>query len=241
LEKSYYREYYHIERNHWWFRVREKILLNRLKTYLKPNSAILNIGAATARSSEALSALGKVVSLEYDADCVAFVKEKTGLELIEGSVLELPFSDQSFEVVCAFDVIEHVDDDSKAVCEMLRVCKKGGLVMLSVPAYQMLWSAHDEINQHYRRYTLQSLCKLFENQEAKILYKSYFNTLLFPAIALVRMLSKRKNEKISDFEQYKTSGLSGKILFAIFSLELILLKFMRFGFGVSAMLVLRKT
>ncbi len=240
MDKSYYQEYYHIERSHWWFRVREKILLSRLRQYIIQPANILNVGAATGRSSQALSSLGEVVSLEYDPDCVAFVRQQTGLDVLQGSVLDLPFEENRFDVVCAFDVIEHVQDDQQAVREMIRVCKPGGLVMVSVPMYQMLWSAHDEINQHFRRYTLKGLASIFRPHNGQILYKGYFNSLLFPLIALLRIFNKRKSAHTSDFASYKTEGAANKIFYFIFGIEIVLLRFIRFPFGVSGMLVFRK-
>ncbi len=241
MDKAYYLEYYEMERRHWWFRVRERILLQTLGRFLntKPPE-ILNVGAATGRSTEALSRLGKVSSIEYDADCVAFVREKTGLDVRQGSVLDLGYEAGSFDVVCAFDVIEHVEDDALAVREMIRVCKPGGMVFVSVPMYQMLWSEHDEVNRHHRRYTMRKLKALFVGQGGEVLYSSHFNTLLFPPIALARLIAKRKNQRTSDFAHYSGSSWSERILEAIFGLEVSLLRWMRFPFGVSGMLVFRK-
>jgi ubiquinone/menaquinone biosynthesis C-methylase UbiE len=73
---------------------------------------------------------------------------------------ELPFKDEEFDLICAFDVIEHVEDDLLGIREMKRVCKNEGLMVLTVPAYMFLWSHHDEVNQHYRRYTLKNLKNL---------------------------------------------------------------------------------
>jgi ubiquinone/menaquinone biosynthesis C-methylase UbiE len=127
MERTYYKEYYHLERKNWWFIVRRKILQERISKLLNhpKNLEILNAGAATGSTSEMLAAFGNVISLEYDEECCLFTKEILATPLVQGSILELPFADKQFDLVCAFDVIEHVEDDARAVAEMYRVCKPG--------------------------------------------------------------------------------------------------------------------
>src|SRR5688572_26761955 len=110
MNKEYYREYYDYERYNWWFKVRYRIIDYFLKKYLpiRDNIRILNIGVATGRSTEILMKYGDVTSLEYDAECCEFTRDVLQIEVIQGSILELPFSDKQFDIVCAFDVIEHV-------------------------------------------------------------------------------------------------------------------------------------
>ena len=158
---NYYKEYAQLEREHWWFQVRGKIISKLILTSIETNENkqlnILNIGAATGKTSEILSKFGKVTSLEYDKDCCDYAKQQFNMTIIHGSILELPFMDEEFDLVCAFDVIEHVEDDLLGINEMKRVCKIDGLLVLTVPAFMFLWSHHDEVNHHYRRYTLNNL------------------------------------------------------------------------------------
>ena len=248
MNKDYYVEYYTLEREHWWFVVRAGIIKDRIAPYLNNQKSckILNIGAATGSTSELLSQFGEVTSIEYDADCCAFTRERTNLQVQHGSILDLDFPDNNFDLVCAFDVIEHVEDDQLAVEEMQRVCKPGGLVYITVPAYNFLWSEHDEVNHHFRRYTLGGLKKLFDRKRVKFLYHSYFNSLLFIPIATFRLLSKmipsswyRKGAG-ADNTILDNDSIVNKILFQIFNMERKLLKVMKFPFGVSIMLLLRK-
>ncbi|HKR04883.1 MAG TPA: class I SAM-dependent methyltransferase, partial [Bacteroidia bacterium] len=192
MNEPYYREYYQLERNNWWFKVRAQIIMQHLKKVLKHENdlKILNIGAATGRTSELLNQFGNVTSLEYDKDCCEFVRQKLKMEIINGSILELPFADKTFDLVCAFDVIEHVENDFAGVEEMKRVCKSGGIICVTVPAFMQLWSHHDVVNQHYRRYLMPGLLKLFNDQEGQIIYKTYFNSILFIPIYFFRLLSK---------------------------------------------------
>lgn len=248
MNRDYYNEYYDIERTHWWFKVREKIIIQRLTLILGPqqNLKFLNVGAATGRSTEALSKLGTVTSLEFDKDCCDFTKSKLGIKMINGSITALPFDSNYFDVVCAFDVIEHVEDQALAVKEMKRVCKHEGIIYVTVPAFMFLWSHHDLVNQHYRRYTSKTLADVFNTNELKKLYLTYFNTLLFLPIYFFRKISKVipqswiRKESGSDFKIKNQSVILNYLLGGIFKMELTLLKIIRFPFGVSLLALWRK-
>ncbi len=246
MNKEYYIEYYDLEREHWWFRVRENIIVHHLQKLSsgKKDLKILNIGAATGRTSEVLSNFGQVISLEFDEDCCDFVKKKTGMEMVNASVLDLPFKENDFDLVCAFDIIEHVDDDHKAVEELKRVCKNDGVIFITVPAFMMLWSHHDVVNQHCRRYVMSGLLNLFKPEPEAIIFKSYFNFLLFPPILAFRLASRVIPKSLvrkgagSDFSVV-SNRLVNAFFYRIFDLERIWLKTKTFPVGVSLMFIYR--
>jgi SAM-dependent methyltransferase len=249
MEKSYYKKYYHLERGHWWFKARGEILMNHLDTVFqgRKDLKILNVGVATGHTSELLSRFGKVVSIEYDIDCFNFVKENVKIDIVNASILDLPFKENQFDLVCAFDVIEHVENDLVAVSEMRRVCKKGGILSVTVPAYMFLWSEHDVVNHHFRRYTAKILRGLFEGKDELILH-TYFNFWLFFPIAAFRLLknlikgNKKKSveEAQSDFENLN-SDIFSNIFYRIFKSENLFLKNkVRFPVGVSLLSTWRK-
>ncbi len=229
--QDYYLEYYNYERNHWWFQAREQIIVNFLRKEIQKNFherkdlKILNIGCSTGRTSEFLSIFGNVTSIEYDEYCCEFARQKTGLKIIHGSITELPFEENSFDLVCAFDVIEHVEDDLLAVSQMKKVAKQNAIIMITVPALMSLWSHHDEINFHFRRYRLKEVKRLFEKEPSgKEIFSSYFNSLLFLPIYGYRKLSnllklgeKRKGAG-SDFEAFNT-GILNTILYSVMKTE----------------------
>lgn len=246
MQHDYYKEYYELERNHWWFVAREGILTNYIHQLIKQGKLpstdlkILNVGCGPGRSSEYLSMFGKVTSIEYDKFCCEFASEKTGLEIINGSITELSFSDNSFDLVCAFDVIEHVEDDQLAVNELKRVTKKDALVLITVPAFMSLWSHHDVINHHYKRYKINEVKQLFDSDNnGNKVFDTYFNSLLFLPIYFFRKVSnllklgqKRKGSG-SDFEAFKP-GILNTILYKIMYFESgIINKKIKFPFGVS--------
>ncbi|WP_338762217.1 class I SAM-dependent methyltransferase [Bernardetia sp. ABR2-2B] len=259
MNQDYYKNYYHLERNHWWFVVRQEILKQELQKIItsenKNDLKILNIGIATGKTTEMLSEFGEVTSVEYDSACAEFVRQKLNIEVIEGSILELPFKENSFDLVCAFDVVEHVEDDKKAVSEMSRVCKTKGRICITVPAFQSLWSHHDEVNHHFKRYKMSEIAKLFDlqskvlinNYSFKILRKTYFNSFLFIPIWLFRKLIVLIPKQFirrgsgSDFEIYKGNNFLDSILRSVFRIEKkILQKNISFSFGVSLLFFVEK-
>ena len=248
MNQAYYQEYYHIEREHWWFLVRNKIIMNHLRGKLPANRPlkILNVGVATGYSSQLLAEFGQVKSVEYDQECYEFTKAAVPIDLIQGSILELPFEDNSYDLVCAFDVIEHVVEHQLAVQEMQRVCKSSGLVCVTVPAFQFLWNQHDDVNHHVRRYTRPLLESLFQ-KTGKIRFSSYFNFLLFFPIAGFRLLSKvlplheRKIEEAGSDFTVMNGSIFQKVFYGIFNSENIFIKNnISLPVGVSLLLTWQK-
>ncbi len=253
MQQDYYKEYYNYERQHWWFVAREKLIISTIKSHVlastsdKGSLKILNIGCSTGRSSEYLAQFGEVTSLEYDKECCDFTTAKTGLQIINGSITELPFEDKSFDLVCAFDVIEHVEDHEKAVDEMKRVAAINGILFITVPAFMSLWSHHDEVNFHFRRYKIKELHDLFcMKSDGVKMYSTYFNSLLFLPILLFRKASnilkfgnKRKGAG-SDFESYNNSFVN-KIFYNIMHFERFFIKNkISLPFGVSLLYLWKK-
>ncbi len=247
MDKNYYLEYYELERTNWWFRARQEIIRSQIVKLFgnRRDLSILNIGVATGASSIMLQEFGTVKSIEYDPDCYRFVKENVDIDIEPGSILELRFKANSYDLVCSFDVIEHVEDDKLAATEMMRVCKPDGFVFVTVPAFMSLWSHHDEVNHHCRRYRMNELKSLFISS-GLIQFYSYFNFLLFLPIYLIRILSKifpvmfKREGSGSDFGMFKSKSLDS-ILHKLFILEKVPLKFgIKFPFGVSALLIWKK-
>ena len=244
MEPDYYIKYYHFERSHWWFTVRARIITEIISSIIKPSPdcVVLNAGVATGASSDWLKAFGSVVSLESDPGACRFLREQLHMDIVEGSVTRLPFPDSHFDMVCAFDVLEHVDDDTLAINEMCRVLKSGGALIVTVPAFRFLWSKHDLVNHHKRRYTQKAISQKLNGSGLTISYASYFNTLLFPPIALYRLFGKisRNKQNKSDFESTAGHRSLNRIFGSIFNLERKLLKHFRLPVGVSIIAVARK-
>jgi SAM-dependent methyltransferase len=246
MDRNFLDAYYKMERDHWWFRVREEIILDHFKSYIYKDTPlqILNVGAATGRSSEILEAFGQIQSIEYDEPSYQFCRDILKMKIDQGSITALPYVDNAFDCVCAFDVVEHVEDDEKAIEELFRVCKPGGKIFITVPAFMSLWSNHDVVNHHFRRYRKNQMIRLFVPHGGKLLRTTYFNFFLFIPIFLVRSLQKlftrKKQEELKPDNDMIESNFINAIFKSIFAFERHLLKKISFPFGVSLLIIWEK-
>lgn len=246
MDRSFLDDYFKMEREHWWFRVREQIILDQFRSSIHKGLPlqILNVGAATGRSSEMLESFGQIQSIEYDQPSYQFCRDVLKMKIDQGSITELPYPDNAYDCVCAFDVVEHVEDHQTAISELFRVCKPGGKIFITVPAFMSLWSNHDVVNHHFRRYRKQQMLDLFSANGGRLLRTTYFNFILFMPIFMVRsvqrIFSRKKQEELKPDNDMIASGLINTIFQSIFSFERSLLKKMNFPFGVSLMVVWEK-
>lgn len=246
MDRNFLDDYFKMEREHWWFRVREDIILDQFKTsvYNGAPLQILNVGAATGRSSEMLEPFGQIQSIEYDEPSYRFCLDLLKMKIDQGSITELPYPDNAFDFVCAFDVVEHVEDHQKAISELFRVCKPGGKIFITVPAFMSLWSNHDVVNHHFRRYRKHQLLNLFSPNGGRLIRTSYFNFFLFIPIFLVRsiqrMFTRKKQEELKPDNDMIESGFINGVFKAVFSFERTLLRKINFPFGVSLLMLWEK-
>jgi SAM-dependent methyltransferase len=140
---------------------------------------------------------GRVTGIELSPTSIERARERGIGEVVAGSVLEMPFPAASFDLVASLDVVEHLEHDGQALREMRRVAAPGATLLLTVPAYQWLWSGHDEINHHHRRYTDASLREVAERSGWRQLRNTHFNSLLLPVAILLRILD-RFNRKTTE-------------------------------------------
>lgn len=201
-----------IEENHWWFRERRSLIARELKR-LKPGRA-LDIGAAAGRNTTVLKECGwQAFALEYDESGADLAKAR-GINVLRGDATMLPVPDDQFDLAISYDVLEHIDDDARVVEEIKRVLKPGGRVLIAVPADPRLWSEHDDAVSHLRRYTRESLTKLFEDAGFTIERVKFWNVLLRPAIAWKR---KRPSNSGSDIQA--VSSPVNRILHMVVGME----------------------
>jgi SAM-dependent methyltransferase len=182
-----------------------------------------------------LARYGEAQGIDADEGAVGFCHER-GLDNVQLVTSEkMPFESNSFDLVTALDVIEHIEDDLGAMREIYRVLKPGGVLMLSVPAYKFLWGAQDEISHHKRRYIAPQMRGKLKEVGFKVRRLSYINTLLFPGIAGIRVLRPYKagsTDLKSDFTMTKP-GPGNTLLGKVFALEAKLVTRRDLPFGVS--------
>lgn len=247
MKKEFYAEYFQIEDKHWWFIGRREIFLRVLDKYFRKargngHRRILDVGCGTGTMLRYLSRYGRAQGVDADEGAIEFCHERgiTEVQHVEG--MPLPFEDASFDLVTALDVIEHIDDDRGTLRELYRITRPGGMLMISVPAYMFLWGAQDEISHHKRRYLAPEIRERVTEAGFTIRRLSYFNTLLFPAIAGIRLVRPYKpgSTKLkSDFTMTKP-GLGNTLLGRLFSLEAGMVTRANLPFGVSILCVAQK-
>jgi SAM-dependent methyltransferase len=191
MDRDYELQTHRAEDQHWWYRGRRTVLERVLTDLRLPARArILDAGCGSGRNMVEFARHGTVTGIELSDTSVALARERGAGDVIEGSVLEMPFEAGSFDLAASLDVIEHLQDDLQALRELRRVVAPGGSLLITVPAYQWLWSGHDEINHHFRRYTRRSLQRIGEQAGWHQVRTTYFNSLLLPAAILLRVLDR---------------------------------------------------
>ncbi len=244
MEEHVYHRMAEIQDRHWWYEARRQILNALLKKLPLPGSAkILEVGSGPGANINMLSNFGSLYVLEPDAFSRKHITEHYGLPAghVKNGFLpgDIPF-DPDFDLVCAFDVIEHIEQDAGAIESLFKSLKHGGYAIFTVPAYQFLWSSHDEALHHKRRYTKESFAAILRQAGFQIEFISYYNTILFPLIALIRIAKKLFGIRHGADDTMPRFDFINSALRAIFSLEKWILNPMTLPFGVSIVAVCRK-
>ena len=239
---------YASEEKNFWFRVRNKIIGKAVSRYLSPQSRILEVGCGTGYVSRYLKKLGyQVECADLFFDALQFCKERDAGDYYYQYNLSDQLFIEEFDGVCAFDVLEHIEEDTSVLKNLYAALKPGGFLFITVPADKRLWSSMDTYAEHKRRYSAQELRTKIESNGFKVIKLSYFMTFLFPFILLSRKLSLRtgslndedmkkqiKNEVMNELQP---NGLLNAVFFFIFSLEVPLLRSFNFPFGSSLLCV----
>lgn len=190
MDAALYDEHARYERHHWWFLGRRAIVEHLLRRFLPPQDRprrILDVGCGTGGMFPLLRRFGTVEGVESEPVAVARCRDAFGFDARLGRIPDDVPADGSFDVACAFDVIEHIDDDLAACIALRDAVRPGGTVVVTVPAMPSLWSDHDDRNGHKRRYTRSALLEVIGRAGLRVEHASYFNTALLPAVAGARL------------------------------------------------------
>jgi SAM-dependent methyltransferase len=199
MDRDYELQTHQAEDRHWWYRGRRTVLDGVIDGLgLPPRPRILDAGCGSGRNMVDLARYGTVTGVELSETSVELARARGCGEVVAGSVLEMPFTDDSFELAASLDVIEHLEDDLAALRELRRTVAPGGALLITVPAYQWLWSGHDEINHHHRRYTRRSLQRVGEQAGWQQVRTTYFNSVLLPVAIALRVLDRVNRAKTTE-------------------------------------------
>ena len=241
MEKEIYTQMNLLEDKHWWFVGRRKIIESVLdKFYKKPTSnKILEIGCGTGGNLPLLSKYGALTAIEQYDEAIEIAAKRNICPIHKGSLPDNLQLNDEFDLICMLDVLEHIEDDSGALNNLASQLNSNGMLLITVPAYRFLWSAHDEIHHHHRRYTRKELENIIVKSGLKIKYSTYFNTLLFPIVYSVRLVGKLVNKNQAS-DANMPSPIINFLLQSIFQLESLILSIIILPFGVSVLVLAEK-
>ena len=188
MDQAFLNSFLEVENRHWWFRARRDLLIGLLAGRLEEGARLLDLGSGTGFFLEAAEEKWEVHGLDPSEDAVEACRARglSGVRQgrIEDAEKTFPLR---FDAVTLLDVIEHIDDDIGALRTAKNLLKPTGVLLVTVPAYQWLWSGHDVINEHRRRYTRRSLAEAFSEAGISIEGVTYFNGLLLPLAVAARL------------------------------------------------------
>ncbi|HUO70881.1 MAG TPA: methyltransferase domain-containing protein [Solirubrobacteraceae bacterium] len=182
-----------VDEHHWWYRGRRRIIRAELDRLPLPAGAeVLDAGCGSGRTLQELTGYGHVSGIELSPEAAEMARGRGGFDVRIGRLEELPWDPATFDLITCLDVIEHTPDDRATLRELRRVCKPGGWLLVTVPAYQALWSQHDEANHHFRRYARGTLRAAAVQAGWSVERMTSFNSVLLAPAAAVRLAQRRK-------------------------------------------------
>lgn len=237
MEIEYFKRFGQSSFSHWWFQARSVIVKSLLDVYLKVKKLKwLDIGAGYGSMLEAIQSFTDELDvIEPYKEARIYLEKNFEINRVFSFNFPEQIPEEKYSVVSMFDVLEHIEDDIKALRIINEeVLEKDGYLILTVPAYNWLWSSHDELSGHFRRYTRKDLMTKLNKTGFKIIKATYFNTLLFPVAVISRVILKFKKGQ-TDLKMMPS--FINSIFFRIFSLESLFLKRINFPFGLSIFII----
>jgi SAM-dependent methyltransferase len=241
MEEQLYHFHYRQEESHWWFHARSEIVQRIIEKFgnLKPGETILDIGCGTGAILKNLSAKYNVVGIDMSPLAVEYSKKRGLKNVFQMPVQEFPKEKFDVKTAILLDVIEHIDDDIDVLRSARDIVGPEGRVIITVPANTWMWSAHDVMNHHKRRYTAETLRKALDRAGLEPIKMTYYNTLLFPLAAVQKFLERKTDVKGAQEKLDMPPGLVNTLFKAIFASEKHIIPNINLPFGVSLLAVTR--
>lgn len=235
-----------VETRHWFYVGKRDIVRHWIQTVrpLSPRDLLVDCGAGTGTFAAEMSKRCRILALDDHQESLEMARKKLGPDQVrEGPCTRLPLADQSVDVITALDVLEHVRDDGAAIKEFHRVLKPAGIVVITVPALQALWSDWDVVLHHHRRYTKKTLLDVIPGSLFEVIHFNYINVAVLPLVYLVRkfraLKQKLGSKSTARSEDSIPPAWINSILLKIFT-SLACQRSVRFPAGVGIIAVLRK-
>jgi SAM-dependent methyltransferase len=233
FDPSYFERLRKAEKKHFWFQIRRRWIFDKVKKYIIPPAKVLEIGCGTGNVSHFLAQKGyTVIGCEFYIEAIH--RAWPDFLRVQGDANCLPFKDNSFDIVGLFDIIEHFHDDVNLLKEALRLVREGGIIVVTVPAREELWSWFDKIAFHKRRYTQKKFQDIFMGVNLNLLLMEY----MFMSLYLPMKYSRNKDRGKNDL--FSISSLTNPLLKGIFHVERLISKGLPLPIGTSLIAVARK-
>jgi SAM-dependent methyltransferase len=228
---------------HWYFIARTQVLTGFVDRFVprERRGVVADFGAGTGDVLAALSSGARAVAVEGDLDLAAAGTKRHDLRYVVASLADgVPIGDDALDMVLMLDVLEHLDDDRRVLRDARRALKPGGVLLVSVPALQSLWSSHDERHHHHRRYSRHQLQTALIESGFSCDRLTYFNTLLFPMAAASRILARLSATWAAGSDYDRTPVWVSRLLGGIFAQERHLVARWHLPIGVSLLALARR-
>ena len=228
-----------LENTHWWFKGRKYLLRDLIRKLALHDALILDAGCGTGFAREELGSGGMVVGLDASIEALSLttsIKESKCAAQIE----QAPFQNDTFDLITALDLLEHLIDDVRALQELHRICKPGGHLFVTVPANQKLWSQHDKVLGHRRRYSIEELCDKVRKAGFTVCRSSYYVSAVYPLAAAYRSLCRKSGRQNENSDLAAVPKPVNSLLAALMRLESKLVWSSGLSFGLTAILLARK-
>ncbi len=244
MDVNYELKYHKLEEKNWWFISRRSLITQLIKKNgIHKSDKILEVGCAGGPLIKILAAEGysNITGIDLSENAIELCKKRGIENAMVMDAAKTLFKDNEFDLLIASDILEHIEDDHSALAEWKRILKPNGILIVFVPAFSFLWSNHDVINHHFRRYSKGMLKGDIEKANLTINTLSFWNFSLFLPVCLLRLIqNKQKNTVVTNDHLYELNPFINKMLIYLLKVENFLLRFIRFPFGVSVFAVCKK-
>lgn len=234
MQSHEYKAMYELEENHAWFKVKREMIMDLFNKYCRKNSKILDVGCGTGVICKMFSKDNDVTGLDISKEALRYARKRDkNLKLVLGDAQNIGITKNRFDVIIASDVIEHVNDDYKAIEHINKSLKKGGKVIITVPAFEFLWGKDDDMLEHKRRYTKRHIKRLLRSTGFKIDFINYWDVIPFPLAIIYKLINK-------DQSVVKFGRIINFFAYVVWRFDSKLIQYIPFPFGVSIVAVATK-
>lgn len=242
MDKEFEAKYHIVEQKHWWFVTRRELVRSLVKKQGKQDPSILDIGCASGLMLQGLESDGlsksKLTGIDISPEAIEASRELGygDTHVMDGGNPDA--LDKTFDIIVSSDCLEHIKDDETALKKWHSLLNEGGRAIVFVPAYQFLWTAHDDWNHHFRRYTKAELVTKAKAAGFEVKQAGYWNTILFPLIAALRFFQQMTQAE-GDAITLPSAPVNA-FFRTVMRIENGIFKLIRFPFGVSTYCILEK-